>query len=236
MMHYLYTYLIYDIIKGKKLRYKGFICLILSCFLVTVGWSQRDDIVLQKEKKAHSQQAIIDMKNGVLVLRLRTNHRKIALLEQNARSQQLKPKQRERYQRILEGTIQRRDQFNKALLNIVMDSFTFCPVAIVYDTSSASIRQGVRKGIFYDRELNLNDQFSIEKDVPLFFMNFQDKNSRFPFDVLLIQRSTEKLTEPFPYFVEVRESWINDVNTPGAVRAVARLDRKLWRYYDRVTQ
>ena len=171
-MPHIYTYLIYDVIKGMKLLSKGFICLILSCFLATVGWSQRDDIVLQKEKKAHSQQAIIDLNKGVLILRLRTNHRKIALLEQNARSQQLKPKQRERYQRILEGTIQRRDQFNKALVNIVMDSFTFCPVAIMYDTSSSSIRKGVRRGIFFDRELKRNDQFTIEKDMPLFFYEF----------------------------------------------------------------
>ena len=105
--------------------------MVMSCFLVGEGHSQRDDIALQREKKAHSQQSILDLRDGVLVLRLKTNHRKISILQQNARSSRLTSKQRERYQKILEGTIRRRDQFNKALAKIVIDSFTFCPVSHV---------------------------------------------------------------------------------------------------------
>ena len=207
---------------------------VISCFLVVEVYSQRDDIPLQKEKKAHSKQSILDMKDGVLILRLKTNHRKISFLQQNVRSSRLTLKQRERYRKILEGTLRRRDLFNQALSKIVLDSFSFCPVYLVYDTSTTSLRRGLRHNIFLDSTLKLDTSLTIEINKPVFLVNFQDKNSQFPFDVLLVQRLSEKLTEPFPYFVEVRESWINDINTPGAVRAVSRLDRKLWKYYERV--
>ena len=210
--------------------------LLLMLLLVHAASSQRDDIVLQKEKKSNSQKAVVDLKNGVLVLRLKTNHRKIAILEQNAKSTRLSQKQRDRYKRILDGTIQRRDQFNSALISALMDSFSFCPVQVIFDTSTTSLRKGLRKGIFLSKDMKIDPMQSIDPQTPVFLLNFQENNSRFPFDILVIQRLSEKLTEPFPYFVEVRESWINDVNTPGAIRAAARLDRKLWKYYERVTQ
>lgn len=210
--------------------------LLLLLLFVHEASSQRDDIVLQKEKKAYSQKAVIDLKNGVLVLRLKTNHRKIAILEQNAKSTRLSQKQRDRYKRILDGTIQRRDQFNSALIRAVMDSFSFCQVQVIFDTSTTSLRNGLRQGIFLGKDMKIDPMQSIDPQTPVFLLNFQENNSQFPFDILLIQRLSEKLIEPFPYFVEVRESWINDVNTPGAVRAAARLDRKLWKYYERVTQ
>ena len=104
----------------------------------------------------------------------------------------------------------------------------------MYDTSTTSLRKGLRHSVFLDSTMKSDTSLMIDKEKPIFLLNFQDKNSRFPFDVLLVQRLSEKLTEPFPYFVEVRESWINDINTPGAVRAVSRLDRKLWKYHERV--
>ena len=51
-----------------------------------------------------------------------------------------------------------------------------------------------------------------------------------------MRKLKEKLEEPFPYFIQLRKSWINNVNTPGAARAVIRLDRRLKRFYQKTLE
>lgn len=213
------------------------ICMVLLV-LVSLGGSlfaQRDDIVLTKEKKEFAFNSIKELKQGALVVRLKTNHRKIAILERTLKDPNLSSRQRDRHEGILKGTIRVRDEFNNALVAMFNKSFNFCPVYFMYDTSSTTLKNGAKTGIFLNAEKELDANIELKED-HVFLVNYKKKSAEFPFDVLRVQKLKERLEEPFPYYVSIRESWINQINSPRAAAAVGQLDQKLEAFYQRALE
>lgn len=210
-----------------------FALLFLCCTTAAIG--QRDDIELDKEKREFAFNSIKELKNGALVVRLQTNHRKIEILEATVRDPKLTDAQRKRHKAILDGTVKRRDEFNNAIATMFADSFRFCPVYLMYDTCSNALTKGVRKGLFLDTLLKV-DTSIVLKEPHVFLVNYVKSNSDFPFDVLRVRKLLEKLDEPFPYYAAVRESWIDSANTRRAAGAVAELDRRFRRFLARALE
>lgn len=196
----------------------------------TISNAQRDDIPLQSERRAFAEKSIHQLKDGAMVVRLKTNHRKISMLKATLRSSKITAKQRKRHEKILGNTIATRDAINRAIMDMFLDSFSFCPVYVMYDTSSRALARGVRKGIFLNQDYEVDPTVEL-KEPHVFLANYRKQSGEFPFDVLIMRKLEEKLDEPFPYFVQLRESWINNINTPGAARAVVNLDRRLRKFY-----
>lgn len=204
--------------------------------LPVLVWGQRDDLHYSKEKKAYAQASIIDLKErGALVLRLRTNHRKITMLEQTLASKRLTRQERRRHQRMLDNTIKRRDLFNESLRHAFTNTFDFCPVYVMYDTSSTQLKSGVRSGIFLNNQREIDPNITLTEEA-VFLVNFKDKSAQFPYDVLRMRRLEEKLEAPFPYVIPIRASWLHEVNSPRVSKAVLALQAKLKRYHARVLQ
>lgn len=195
-------------------------------------FAQRDDIVLTKEKKEYAFSSIKELKEGAMVVRLKTNHRKLAIIERNLRSPNLTKAQRKRQERILAGTLKARDEFNEAIGTMFVDSFTFCPVYVMYDTCSSALSKGVREGLFLGKDNKIDPSIKI-KEANIFIVNYKENGAEFPYDVLRVRKLKEKLENPFPYYVALRESWVNQINTPRASRAVRQLDRKFYQFYQR---
>jgi hypothetical protein len=198
-------------------------------------FAQRDDIVLTKEKKEFAFNSIKELKDGALVVRLKTNQRKIEIIERNLRSPNLTKAQRKRQEAILEGTLKARDEFNEAIAGMFLDSFAFCPVYLMYDTCSSALNSGVREGLFLGTDKKINPAIKI-KETSIFIVNYKERGAEFPFDVLRVQKLEERLEDPFPYYVALRASWVNQINTPRASKAVEQLDRKLYDFYRRVLE
>jgi hypothetical protein len=201
----------------------------LLCWAIA-GTAQRDDILSVKEKKEFAFSSIKELKDGAIVVRLKTNHRKIKILENTLKSLKITDQQRNRHQRILNNTVNARDQLNKAISDMFLDSFTFCPVYLMYDTCSLDLTKGVRKGIFLNENKQLDTSITLSEK-HIFLANHKRSGSDFPFDVLRLRKLKENLTDPFPYFVSLRESWIDAVNTPRAEMSVQILDRRLHGFY-----
>jgi hypothetical protein len=206
--------------------------LLIALISLNFLWAQREDIVLQKERKEFAYQSIKELKEGALVVRLKTNHRKIQLLENTLKSSSLKKNQRKRHQAMLDGTIKTRDDFNKAIADIFMDSFSFCSVYLMHDTSTNSLKKGIKSGIFLDSNQVVDPSIKLIEST-IFIINYKKKSSEFPFDVLRMQKLKERLDDPFPYYMQLRESWLNQINSPRAAQAVVQLDRKLSGFYSR---
>lgn len=209
-------------------------CILLFMVLMLGSnvFAQRDDIVLTKEKKEYAFNSIKELKNGAMVVRLKTNHRKIEIIERSLRSPNLKKGQRKRQEAILEGVLKTRNQFNEAIATMFLDSFTFCPVYLMYDTCSKALNQGVREGLFLGENNKIDPSIKI-KEANIFIVNYKESGAEFPYDVLRVRKLKEKLEDPFPYYVSLRASWINQVNTPRASKAVQHLNRKFYSFYRR---
>ena len=207
-----------------------------ALLLPVLLWGQRDDLLTPNAKRSHAETAILDLKNnGAMVLRLRTDHRKIDLLQQTLASEQLSDQQRRHHERLLESTLRRRDAFNQALRHAFTQAFNFCPVYVMYDTSSSYLAEGQRAGLFLNEQQEVDASIELKED-HVFLVNFKDRSAEFPYDVLRVRRLEEKLDEPFPYVVPIRESWLNNVNSPRAAKSVALLQNRLIRYYQRVLE
>jgi len=206
-----------------------FLLLGLLCWAI-MATAQRDDIVVVKEKKEFAFSSIKELKDGAIVVRLKTNHRKIKILENTLKSPKLTEQQRKRHQRILNNTVNTRDQLNQAIGDMFLDSFAFCPIYLMYDTSSLDLTKGVRKGIFLNEKKQLDTSITLNEN-HVFLVNYKRSGSDFPFDVLRLRKLKEKLEDPFPYFVSLRESWIDAVNTPRAEKSVEILDKRLHKFY-----
>lgn len=197
----------------------------------TITTAQRDDIVLSKEKKEFAFNSIKELKDGAIVVRLHTSYRKIKQLELVLESPKSTKQQLKRHQAILDGTIKRRDELNKAIASMFSDSFKFCPVYLMYDTNTNALKNDVRTGIFLDSNYVLDSSITLT-EAHVFIVNYLKSGSDFPFDVLRVQKLEEKLEDPFPYYAALRESWINAINTPRAKAAVIELDRRFRRFYE----
>jgi len=211
---------------------KNGILLFIVLMLGSNVFAQRDDIVLTKEKKEFAFNSIKELKDGALVVRLKTNHRKIEIIERNLNNPNLTKAQRKRQEAILEGTLKTRDEFNEAITNMFLDSFTFCPIYVMYDTCSTALNSGVREGLFLGKDNKVDPTIKIN-ETDIFIVNYKKSGAEFPFDVLRVRKLKEKLEDPFPYYVALRASWINQVNTPRASRAVEQLNRKFYSFYKR---
>lgn len=217
------------------MKYQLLFFMVLCCWQTTL-WGQRDDMPLLKERQDFAARSIQELKNnGAVVLRLKTNHRKLTIMERTLRSSKLTDAQRKRHQAIYEATIARRDAFNESLKGSFLNNFDFCPVYVLYDTSSKALARGVRAGIF------LNEKGEVDPNIQLteahvFIASFKEKGADFPFDVLLVQRLEEKLVEPFPYYVSIRSSWVNDINAPRAAKAVVQLNQKFNIFLERALE
>ena len=212
------------------------IFLIVFMLMHSIVNAQRDDIVLQKEKRDFAFSSILAMKEGVLVVRLHTNSKKIELLKRTANDPGLRESQRKRHQRLLDATIKVRDEFNAAISSTFLDSFRFCEVVLMYDTSFQQLKKGKRSGIFLDRSMKMDSSIHIDEEQAVFIVNYKAKSGEFPYDILRIRRLEEKLDEPFPYYMPIRASWLNNINTPRAENVIRLMNYRLQKFYLRALE
>ena len=178
--------------------------------------------------------AVKEMKEkGVLRIRLDTKDIKIKTYQRALAFSKLKEKKRKRIQKMLDETISERDAINLTMVKGFQDSFSFCPVFICFDTSSNTLKAGVRKGIFYDKNLKKAPEIELPDSASIFVVYYHDRSGDYPSDGLILRRLRGLLEEPFPKFTAIRQSFVYDINTPRIAKAAIQIDRRLQRLYNR---
>lgn len=182
------------------------------------------------------KEAKLMKEKGVLVLRLETSHTKINMLERALKKSDLKKRKRKRLQGMLDETVLRKDKFNQAIVETTMDTFDFCPVYISFDTSAAELKDGARSGIFYTEDLKKDEGISIPDSAEIYILYFHEKSGQYPSNGLILRKLKSNLDDPFPHFTAVRESFVNDINTPRVRRAIPQIQNRLRRLYRKSTE
>ena len=181
-------------------------------------------------EKANREEAFLAVKEmkygGVLVVRLKTNHIKIKSLQRELSNPNLKPGKRKRIQGILDETITRKDAINSTMANAFLDSFSFCPVYLSYDTSANTLKN-TKTGIFLNRDFQIDPTVSIPDTANIFIAYYHEKSGDYPSDGLMIRRLSKTLNDPFPHYSAIKESFINEMNTPRLKKVIFILDDKM---------
>lgn len=185
-------------------------------------------VIHEKIHRDEAFHAVKELKyNGVLVVRLETSHVKIKAFENNLKNPKLKPAAQKRIQSFLDDTKERNLIINRNLMTAFRDSFNFCPVYFCYDSSAASLKNGLRKNIFLNGELAFDSSIEIPDTANIFVIYYHEKSGNYPTDGLMMRKLSKTLNEPFPVYTPVRESFVNEVNSPRIRRSVYGLDDRL---------
>jgi hypothetical protein len=181
-----------------------------------------------KDNRLESFEAVKEMKyGGVLVVRLKTNYVKIRALEKEHTNPNISASKKKRLQSILVETISRRDALNETMAKTFLDSFSFCPVYLSYDSSANSLKNGLRKGIFLNSSLQIDADISIPDTAKIFIAYYHEKSGNYPSDGLMLRRLGSELADPFPHYTAVKESFLNEQNTPRLRKVILMLDKRL---------
>jgi len=181
-----------------------------------------------KDNRLESFEAVKEMKyGGVLVVRLKTNYVKIRALEKELTNPNISASKKKRLQTILVETISRRDALNETMAKTFLDSFSFCPVYLSYDSSANSLKNGLRKGVFLNSSLQIDADISIPDTAKIFIAYYHEKSGNYPSDGLMLRRLGSELADPFPHYTAVKESFLNEQNTPRLRKVILMLDKRL---------
>lgn len=202
-------------------------------------------IIKGKTNKSIAEQAIVDLRDGALVLRLTTYHNKITKLEELLAKPDMNEKDRKRLEKDLETTIRERDQYNTELVASFGTHYRFSAVYFMHDTSSVLLKSGKKSGFLLDQNLKIDPNITITQDsfFVIYSGTLEATNSSGMEALIIMDSRFEVLPSPFPYYVKTNNFWLvlgrifsskNSVKRE-AQKVVPELNRKLISFYKLTT-
>ncbi|MBK7409268.1 MAG: hypothetical protein IPJ40_15200 [Saprospirales bacterium] len=192
------------------------------------------------------EKSVRDLKNGVLVVRLRTQSNKIAKLNELLQSGELRSDVKTRYLAELEATRQEVERENRLLMQAFTELYHFSPVLFLHDTLAPALKSANPSGIFLneltqiDPQRSLGDRYFLIAGIGLIAASEGASGN----DALIVyDREFNAMAKPFPAYTGVttirlffKTFTASDENTEAfhLRKMVERLDRKLAHYYARV--
>ena len=171
----------------------------ISCILLYLFWissiaSGQSNRPLKSPDRIKAENAIQQLKEGVLVVKLISDRKKIEVLNQNVVNNPNNAKARKE----LERTIQHRQEFNENLIQGLKDEYYFSSVVYMYDFEATKLVQGVRTGIFMNDELQKTD---IDLTGKTIFVLGEGKAGESGIQAFIVHSDNMKpLEKPFPYY------------------------------------
>lgn len=225
----------------KKVQIKIALIALLSLFFMKILTAQVD---VATDRKAIAAQSITALKNGTLILRLKSKNNKLTKLQEILDKGGLDSSRKAKIKKEIKSTIEERDAFNSSLVNAFEEYYSFSKIYYMYDTASVALRDGAKRGIFLNKGLEPDPQIKI----PLgrFFVikaGTTDGASTTGIAALvMMDENLKDLNRPFPYYVRINSVGrlftriFNHKNLvkKDSTKVVLKLEGNLRRYYSRV--
>lgn len=191
------------------------------------------------ERVEIASSAIRDIKDGVLIMRLSSEKRKIEELDKLIANPDVDENKRSRLLNLKEKTFEENMAYNSAMYEGFNNHFDFAEVLFLYDTSMHKLLNGEQSGYFLNNKLEVDSSISLENRsfrVARYGRTFNTKtNAKFFF---VMDKNMNDLSLPFPNgmgltFFErlfVRPVfWIPKWNKP-----IQNLNKNMKRFYAKV--
>ena len=192
-------------------------------------------------------QAVRDLNEGVLVVRLRTQSNKIGKLEEYLGRETPGTSAYERLAQQLEETIRETTLENDRLVSAFADLYRFSDVLFVYDTLAPRLKEDDPSGIFMrepgaiDPSLSLDGRPFLIASMGVIVSG--QAASGHDESLVVYDRRFNALPRPFPGYqgmTTIQMLWLGLSKSEDEVRelniryAVERLNNKLFRYHNKV--
>ncbi len=224
-----------QIIKLKKI-------LLLACLglIFSIPINAQNEVVSRSERKAIAEQSIKDLNNGTLILRLKSKRNKIKKLKELLSAPDIKEGVRVKLSKELGRTIDERNRYNITLVDAFENHYSFSNIYYMYDTASVSLKNGTRKGIFLDKNLEFDPNIEIPEG-NFFVVKTGTTNATSTTGVeaiVIMNKELKDMQRPFPYYVRLNSIgrlFTRIFNHKNLVKkdskdVVTRLERNLQKY------
>lgn len=178
-----------------------FLCLILGLSTTHV-LSQTSG----KDRKQVAFEALDDLKEGVLLLRLKSYNRQKEFLNKRYAERE-SPEAKAAYQERLEELEAKQTKWNRALSEAVKDIYNYSTVYYVYDTSMYALQEGKYEGRVFTTEGTAVDAEQLaQQDLFVLSRITNDSERAITTEGLSIWRLNDpsQPIAPFPYFSKLR--------------------------------
>ncbi|MBL4668292.1 MAG: hypothetical protein JKY30_03405 [Flavobacteriales bacterium] len=222
------------------------ILIAISIIFSSTAFTQNDKKTsFRKQRKINAKEQIIGLKNGILLVRLKTNKKSIEAMREHGRT-------------ILanktEGKLKNRNAY---IIYAFKTSFDFCPVYFFYSSDSKHIRNNHLDSVSF-----LNDSLKIDKSItvndtnyyvaefghiePTETIDYQSSvyvpkketrntytgSSDFSFKAVIVKdKMFKQLNKPFPYYSKESSSPKKKENINAAI---TKLNLILKKYYTKI--
>jgi|GEM_PF-2421700 len=184
------------------------------------------------------------LKDGVLVVRLTTNAKKVTYFDTVLRNPDLDEKAKTRFQKLKADAIELRNINLVNVINGFKDSYTFSEYRFVLDTDIKQIDEGITKGIFISPDTyELDESISLPAGKEVFYLRAGDyRNGSHPYfitGVVMNQGFTDLPSRVFKTKVKFKERFSTfakserDLLPIRARQTPKSLNDKLQSYYFR---
>nr|NQU93271.1 hypothetical protein [Bacteroidota bacterium] len=200
---------------------------------VSVNWHINKKTQKKTSPKAIARAQILDLKNGTLLVRLKTSTPKIEALKKSGKNE------------LAEKTQKRQEKENRAIITAFSERFNFCKVGFFYSDNSLKVKNRIFDGILLNDSLQPDTAIYIHPEESFFIAEFgnteQDTTQNFShyskatsqegrgrepvyyggtnfgINALIIRdENFDQLQNPFPYYIRTQfrslkkhpEQWI----------------------------
>jgi hypothetical protein len=182
--------------------------------------------------------------DGTLIVKLPTRSTTINAMQKLVDDPEVSPSNRERLQELIQINKEEASTFMEDIVMAFDSVYQFSDVVFVYDFEFNEIKSGNYEGIFLNNQLEKAPSIRPDKR-PFFVLRFgssQPHGSSGIESMVLQNDQREDLSAPFPYYQRINDLSAlvgsilpaPDQKERDAIRIVNKLNKKLFKFYERV--
>ncbi|MEO1513623.1 MAG: hypothetical protein AAFV95_01380 [Bacteroidota bacterium] len=204
----------------------------LAFFLAASVWAQpasgeKETDAAAGDPLEQSIAAIKELKDGVLIVRLPSKHRKIEQLTQLLDNDKLSKRKRKRMQKLLDQAIEQRDRDGEGIWDAYTKNYDFSELYFTYDTSTVHLKNGLQSGFFLNAQKEVDPSISLAGR-PFYLVGKgkvrERENSPGLDAFVILDKDFKRMKGPFPYYARYKTisvSYTNLVKPGESTRLMA---------------
>ena len=191
------------------------------------------------QRKMQARQHIKSLKNGVLIVRLKTNDKALKKLERILNNPATKEKNKQRIrERTMPDLKASAETLNNKLIRAFAEGYDFSALYFMPDTCTNALQNKLPLTCLTDANDNVVSGEAIQ-DKTIFLADFSelenDKTSRIK-GLMISNKESERLMPPFPYFQRSGGVFVklssSTINSKDALKMVKRWNKKLHDFFE----
>jgi hypothetical protein len=200
--------------------------ILLATGCLTIGVSQQT--FNSKENKLNSRKHIEALHDGVLLVRLPSDYKKIESLTKLL-DRELSEKENANVSKELNRTIEENENLHLAMLNAMHKSYTFSDYAFFLDVDSKAVLENGEK-IFWSAPDSIKIDYKLKRGTPYYIMTIGQTSDQSVNAFIIKDSNLKDIPLPFPGKI-LRKNWTTAVVHKSA-KKIAKFDAKIWRYFN----